>query len=288
MTVSLDRLASHAYCAEFDPDFPTGRRAGLVFASPSLVGSYAKINAVGPDPAEYVEYAKADLVDGSMRGRINAVGNAKRAVHLSVDAVLKVLALDTMLTRAGFQTKLRLLAEIGAFPTRMVNSLNKRRNIIEHEYSEVSQDETLTLVEIAEMFVVFAYRFFRGATVGAYVAYVDDPRCVEWWIDPAERVLRRTRIDASLAVQSSRGPVYYNVDYKNRRETLEEVPLDDEHRPGWLPVLDLLIYCTRRRSLRLEDGVAAGEVVYQNVYVTHGEDLRFTMSSLSPIIRVVD
>jgi hypothetical protein len=111
MTVSLDRLAVHAYFAEFDPDFATGRRAGLIFASPSLVGSYAKINGVGPDPAEYVEYAKADLVDGSMRGRINAVGNAKRAVHLSVDAVLKVLALDAMLTRAGFPTKLRLLAE---------------------------------------------------------------------------------------------------------------------------------------------------------------------------------
>lgn len=285
MSVSLDRLAEHAYFAESDPDFASGRRANLVFVAPSLIGSYAKINALGPDPADYVEYAKADVVDGSMRGRINAVGNAKRAVHLSVDAVLKILGLNEMLMRAGFPSKLRLLAEIGAFPTRMVNSLNKRRNIIEHEYSDVSEDEVLTLVEIAEMFVVFAYRFFKGATVGAYVAYVDDPRCVEWWINADERLLKLARVDASLSVKSSRGPVYYNVSYTDRRETLEEVPLDDVHRTRWLPILDLLIYCTKRRSLRLEDGIAAGEVAYQSLHVTHSEDLRLSMSSRSAIVR---
>lgn len=46
-----------------------------------------------------------------------------------------------------------------AFPTRLIESLNQRRNILEHEFQLVARDEAEALVEMAELFLVLAYAF---------------------------------------------------------------------------------------------------------------------------------
>jgi hypothetical protein len=275
LVVSLDQIADSTFFAEHDPDFASGHRSQFVFATPSMIGSYRTINAAGPDPASYLQFAKADIAENSMRGPINAMGNAKRAVHLSVDAFLKLFFLDNLMTpTSNFPLKLRLLADIGAFPTRLISSLNDKRNLVEHEYLEPTAEEALTSIEIAEMFVVLAYRFFQGATVGVYTAYCDDRRCVEWRLDVAHRRLILTAVDATLKIRSTRGPIYYNVAGSRRRQALREIALDDTHRTEWLPIVDLFVYCTQRRAFRLGgEGLddRAGIPNYWEVNISHGE-----------------
>ena len=75
-----------------------------------------------------------------MRSPINAVANAKRAIHLCIDAFLRIYCLGKWASRKPFPVVLGLLSDLGAFPTRLVHSLNRRRNLIEHEYEQASPD----------------------------------------------------------------------------------------------------------------------------------------------------
>jgi hypothetical protein len=51
------------------------------------------INPKGIEPREYIQYAKADLISKDTCGAINAIGNAKRAVHLLIDSLLEISGL---------------------------------------------------------------------------------------------------------------------------------------------------------------------------------------------------
>jgi hypothetical protein len=150
----------------------------LRYALVNFSVSLTQINPKGPEPFEYIEYAKSNLASCNEQGYIDALGHAKRAVHLIIETFLRVWGLDTIYGRAKFPDKLKIMQEMGAFPIRMIEQLNKKRNLVEHEYVSVKHQEAADFVDIADMFLLLSYPLIKHAVVGAYVGLENDDKCL--------------------------------------------------------------------------------------------------------------
>jgi hypothetical protein len=110
---------------------------------PATPFSYLRVTRwLGPLPpyetalsiADYLRFATDDVAEGTERGLVNAFGNVKRALHLTIDTVLHQYGLFAPARKLNFPDRLRLLDAIGVLPTGIVENLNVERNLIEHDY----------------------------------------------------------------------------------------------------------------------------------------------------------
>ncbi|MBD9631405.1 hypothetical protein [Pseudomonas sp. PDM19] len=108
-------------------------------------------------PETYLDYAKDDFaafeVEKSNRCLINAVSNAKRALHYQVDGLANALGWSALKGRRDFPTKLDFLGRCGVLSPIIIKRINKLRNVVEHEYHVPTEDETLEYLEIVELYL---------------------------------------------------------------------------------------------------------------------------------------
>ena len=247
----LDILDDFYYFRERTPGFALGPRADLVYAFASGRAVFSGVNATGPDPREYVEFARHDVGRGTSGGFINSLSNAKRSVHLSIQGFLQLHCLERLANKMNFPQLLELLDQLQAFPTRLVASLNRRRNVVEHEYSSVAENEARDFLDVAELFVTFCYRYFVGAVVSVYVGRCGSEECFEYALDPSAHEVVIQRVEAQNSLKSPHGIVHYNLSRTLPKNQLARIPLDKSHLNEWLPILNLLVYCTREAGFRL-------------------------------------
>jgi len=233
-----------------DPSFAIGLRSRCRYACGRIFAYYHQVNPNGPQPLDYISYAKTDLEGSDNRAHINALGNAKRAVHLTIDAILRLWALDRAFSKKGFPLKADLLVKLEVFPTRLIRSLNHRRNIMEHEYTAVTQ-EAADFVDVAEMFVRLALPYTFHATTAAYVGLLDDDICYEWRLNHSDFTAERWQVDADSYMVSEFGRIHHNLSSRNCRNLIETIPLRQEERDHWLPVLNLFSYLSMKAIYRL-------------------------------------
>jgi hypothetical protein len=250
MTPTIETLRDSYFLREHDPDFATGRRTQLVYAVPSMRICFTHVNQHGPEPLAYLEFANRDIGERSQRGAINALGNAKRAVHLVTDTVLEAYGLAEWLS-APFPARAEVLRDIGAFPTRMVSALNRSRNLMEHEYICADIDQVADFVELAELFVTVTYPFFREGVIGAYVGVQGQDSSAEWRIDRKRNAIVITEIEAKYHIDCPFGRVHYDIRRLHACNAEKRIPLTRAEQAVWTPYLELLVYCTRRGALRL-------------------------------------
>ena len=259
MSLALERFRDGYFLRQHDSDFATGRRSEWVYALPSRQISFAYLNREGPEPVAYLEYARRDVADGTQQGTINALGHAKRAIHLVIDRLLDAYCLTEWL-KAPFPVRAELLRDLGALPTRMVSALNRDRNLMEHDYAFVEVERVGDLVELTELFLTASYPFFKGGVVGAYIG-IQDGRCCDCVLDPNSRSLVIADINVHQYVDFPFGRVHYNIERPEKLEPRLVIPLTRDRQAEWMPYVDLFFYCTRRQMLRLphhdvhEDGV---------------------------------
>lgn len=138
-------------------------------------------------PDTYLDYAKADFaefeVGKSSRCLINAVSNAKRALHYQVDGLANALGWSALKGKRDFPTKLDFLGRCGVLSPIIIKRINKLRNTVEHDYYVPTEDETLEYLEIVELYLgatrTASVYFPSGITV--YVMDdVDDEYKEEW------------------------------------------------------------------------------------------------------------
>jgi hypothetical protein len=265
----IESLRDSYFLRGYDSDFATGRRSHLVYALPSQQISFTHLNLGGPEPLTYLEYARRDITGGTQQGAINALGHAKRAVHLVMDKLLEAYCLDEWV-KAPFPVRAELLRDIGAFPTRLVSGLNHARNLMEHDYSFVEVDRAADFVELVELFLTVGYPFFQGGTIGAYVGTESDTQCTEWFIEPRAKGIAVADIAVDSYLDLPIGRVHYNMQRPREATPRFVVPLTRSRQSEWMPYLDLLVYCTRRQTLRLPQPRDRGSGVYH-----HHHDLHF-------------
>ena len=109
-----------------------------------------------PMPEKYIDFAREDINDGiGNRVCINAVGNAKRALHLQVENLCDAFAWKRVKKKRSypFGVKLEFISDCGIISPAILSRLNKTRNRVEHDYDIPTMEEAVDYIDIVELFV---------------------------------------------------------------------------------------------------------------------------------------
>jgi hypothetical protein len=118
----------------------------------------------GISEADYFAFAECDLRDGAdARHAINAISNAKRALHLRVDRLVDVLGgyRGSLKRKGEFPSKLQFCRDCGLASPRIINRINSTRNRVEHDYLCPSIDEAEDYTDIVSLFLGATSRLAR-------------------------------------------------------------------------------------------------------------------------------
>jgi hypothetical protein len=128
------------------------RRVGLDLAALAVEPDTGSTLAVDYEinPGDFVRFAQQDLAEGCLRGFINALSNAKRAIDCQVQKVFDCLGLRP---KRNFPAKMELLSSVGILAPRIVGKVIRTRNYLEHEYVKPQQEQVEDAVDIATLFV---------------------------------------------------------------------------------------------------------------------------------------
>jgi hypothetical protein len=111
-------------------------------------------------PEDFLDRAEADLESGGEGASLNAITNAKRAIHCQVDTVLAASGYDP--TRLSMRTKLQKVAALGFVAPRILKRVSDTRNVLEHEYRRPDPDHVAEAVDLATLFVGMAGQALRS------------------------------------------------------------------------------------------------------------------------------
>jgi len=139
---------------------------------------------------QYLQYAARDLEDRSDRGAVNALGNAKQALHLIVDYLPNAYGLLAQNHRSSFPKKLELIDAAGLFSLSILNTLNLERNVMEHEYRVPGQARVQEMVDVGRLLLLATQR------MGERVPY----ECLAGW--RADQALGVVQLDPGTGVLS--------------------------------------------------------------------------------------
>jgi hypothetical protein len=111
-------------------------------------------------PRAYLLFAVADLqASNDERSRVNALSNAKRALHFQVELIAKAYGFTKMHKRTSFYEKLEFCRKCGIVGPRILGKINKLRNAVEHAYHLPAQTEVEDFVDVVELFLTATDRY---------------------------------------------------------------------------------------------------------------------------------
>jgi hypothetical protein len=137
----------------------------------------------------YLQFATLDLEDESERGAVNSIGNAKRAVHQAVEALLQAHGLLARNRRASFPQKLELIDAAGLFSLAILNTLNLERNAVEHEYRVPSRARVQEVIDVARLWLLATGRLSEFVTYESLAGWRANQALGVVQLDPARGLL---------------------------------------------------------------------------------------------------
>lgn len=109
-----------------------------------------------PSAEDYLSYARADLKDGDTpRHLINALANAKRALHMRMEDACLGFGAGSLDDMRGFHRLSKYLKKCGLPAPDVLEKFNSTRNSIEHDFTVPSR-------EIVEIFTDVTYLFLSA------------------------------------------------------------------------------------------------------------------------------
>jgi hypothetical protein len=248
MNNDIKNILSNYVVKGVDPYFSQGHRSNLRYATREYIYAVLmEINPKGIDILDYLYFAKADLLSKDLRGSINALSNAKRAIHLLIDSFLELFGLKKIYGEDNFPTKLEIIERIEAFPTRLLKHLNKKRNLIEHDYDQIGLDESQEFVEIAEIFLKLCYPYLKYSMIGTRVGEINSDKDIEWLLDPNTSEINISECQGASKIETEHGPIYYNFKSKPKKIKLNVIKMNKRNVEEWIPILNTFLYCTQKR-----------------------------------------
>lgn len=177
-----------------------------------------------PLPTTYLQFAIADLEsEETDRAFVNAVSNAKRALHFQVDIIADALGIQHTKRRKDFPSKLEFCVNCGIAGKRILKKLNSVRNRIEHDYYVPTKQEAEDYIDVVELFI--------NAT-----------RPLLFWF-PWETILKSTTDDLGFKVlmEPSDGTIMFHH-YKNPSYTIASSKEDEEEYCKWVNFLISILF----------------------------------------------
>jgi hypothetical protein len=115
-------------------------------------------------PRSYLQFSQVDLETGTdARSNINALSNAKRALHLQVELLAESFGIKGLSRKAsqGFQNQFEFCGHCGLTTPKIVQRMNRVRNVTEHEYYFPNRSEAEDFVDVVSLFISATERFLR-------------------------------------------------------------------------------------------------------------------------------
>lgn len=103
-------------------------------------------------PYDYLEYARAELERSTTPGRINCVSHIKRAVECELDTLLHLLGM--IAPKRNFPSKMDFVRGAFLISNRSLDTLNRLRNKVEHEYDDPNSADLAIYFDLAEAFIL--------------------------------------------------------------------------------------------------------------------------------------
>ncbi len=118
------------------------------------------------NPTKYLSFARKDIeIEKTDRTFINSISNAKRALHLQVETISKAFGFKSKKTKnnVNFHDHLEFCEKCGVLTPKILKSINKIRNAIEHDYYTPTEIEAEEFIDIVELFIAatdkYIYQF---------------------------------------------------------------------------------------------------------------------------------
>ena len=129
-----------------------------------------------PSAKTYLEYAQVDFAAGkSNRELINAISNAKRAMHLRLEDLCLGFGSVDLLGLKNFPSLIGYVQKCGIVAPSILTQMNDLRNDVEHRYDIPTTDDVKTFLGVTTLFLVATDRWIERQPVEAdYFQEVSD------------------------------------------------------------------------------------------------------------------
>jgi hypothetical protein len=137
-------------------------------------------------PRDFLNFANLDFKESDIRGKINALTNAKRAIDCQIDSSLALfdISFDNIPIESkkiielvdfddnDISYKLKLIRALGFSPNALVSKTRYLRNKLEHYYELPEKSEIKSSIQLAELFIdSIENRVYKIATQFAITDY---------------------------------------------------------------------------------------------------------------------
>jgi hypothetical protein len=118
-------------------------------------------------PSEFISFAELDLQGSFDHKYINALSNAKRALDCQADRLLKLFGYydDSQDKFWGFPKKIELIQKFDILAPRVLNKINKTRNLMEHQYVKPDASQVEDFLDIVSLFIASTDRYTSNSLI---------------------------------------------------------------------------------------------------------------------------
>jgi hypothetical protein len=117
-------------------------------------------------PSEFLKFADCDLTAKYDHHLVNSLSNSKRAIDSQLDSLLIGFGLSERSKKWRFPQKIDFLNNVGVISPRILTKINKKRNLLEHEYKNPSEEEVEDALDVATLFVAYTNKYLFRANTG--------------------------------------------------------------------------------------------------------------------------
>jgi len=165
---------------------------------------------------EFLGFAVEDSEINTIHGKVNTLGNVKRAIDCRIEELLYCYCLHKKSShhKWNIPTKLQILNQIGILAPRILRKINTLRNRLEHQFEKPSFEEIEDAVDVTQLFI--------GATENLCYAIME--LCVGTVFEP----------DCIIVIKRNKGEIELQKD--SQKQILKIGNQDD-----WIAIAEILV-----------------------------------------------
>jgi len=114
-------------------------------------------------PEDFLTYAEYDLTAEYDHHLVNSLSNSKRAIDSQLDSLLIGFGLSERSKKWRFPQKIDFLNKVGVISPRILTKINKKRNLLEHEYRNPTEEEVEDALDVAILFINYTNKYLFQA-----------------------------------------------------------------------------------------------------------------------------
>lgn len=114
-------------------------------------------------PIDFLNYAEADIASKDKGNLINALSNTKRALDCQIEIIICEHGLKNKLKKEklNFPKKINFLREKHIVAPRVLEKINRTRNMLEHEFKKPSIGNVEDALDIVTLFIGYSKQLKR-------------------------------------------------------------------------------------------------------------------------------